>query len=573
MASTVSVSTWPTDPRVFESLFEATPSAIFALDRAGRILAANAAASELTGYPHEALLQLDIGQLAPDSVKFVAGALDAARNKESSTGEMDIARRDGKLVPVQVTTIPILDGKHPGCIFFRVEEAHYLTEMRRTRAHMRTLAYYDSLTGLPNRIFFQERLRDALEHAPGQEPCVALLFLDLDRFKDINDTLGHALGDRFLQLIGERLVMLVKNRGIVARLGGDEFVVLVSRCSGKEDVRALAEELRRSVDQPYRIEGYEQYITTSIGIALYPEHGRNDQVLIKNADIAMYHAKEQGRNAYFFYDEALDAPIRTRLAQEKQLRSALARDEFILQYQPILQMTDGNPIVAVEALVRWNHPVQGLIRPDDFIPAAEASGLIIPLGEWVERTAAECMRKWQDKFGFLTLALNISARQFHQRDLCQRLVSIVADAGLAPQSIEVEITESMALFDAKHAIETIHALKEAGAQIAIDDFGTGHSSLNYLRRFEADHLKIDRSFVAGIGSRGSDETLVKAIVAMGHSLGLKIVAEGVETSEQYEFLRSHGCDLVQGNLFSPPLDPAPLEELLATHRENSARRK
>jgi len=560
------VSIWPTDPHAFESLFEATPNAIFALDRAGRILAANAAAPELTGYSHEALLELDIAQLAPDSIKFVADALEAAARKESTSAEMDLARQDGSLVPVQVTTIPIVDG-NSGCMFFSVEEAHYLTEMRRTRAHMRALAYYDSLTGLPNRIFFQERLRDALEHAPGHAPCVALLFLDLDRFKDINDTLGHALGDRFLQLVGERLVLLVKNRGIVARLGGDEFVVLVPRCSGKEEVRALAEELRHSVDQPYRIEGYEQYITTSIGIALYPEDGRSDQALIKNADIAMYHAKEQGRNAYFFYEESLEAPIRTRLAQEKELRSALTREEFMLQYQPIWRLADGNPIVAVEALVRWNHPTQGLILPDLFIPAAEASGLIVPLGEWVEQTAAQCMRKWQERFGFMTLALNISARQFHQRDLCDRLVSIVTDAGLTPQSIEVEITESMALFDAEHAIETIHALKRAGTQIAIDDFGTGHSSLSYLRRFDADHIKIDRSFVAGIGSRGSDETLVKAIVAMGHSLGLEIVAEGVETTDQYEFLRSQGCDLVQGNLFAPPMDPAPLEELLAAHRE------
>jgi diguanylate cyclase (GGDEF)-like protein/PAS domain S-box-containing protein len=573
VASTASVSTWPTDPLAYESLFEATPSAIFALDRAGRILAANAAASELTGYSHEALLELDMAQIAPDSIKFVADALEAAGKKESSTAEMDVARQDGSLVPVQVITIPIVDGKHAGSVFFRIEEAHYLTEMRRTRAHMRTLAYYDSLTGLPNRIFFQEQLRDALEHAPGHEPCVALLFLDLDRFKDINDTLGHALGDRFLQLVGERLVLLVKNRGIVARSGGDEFVVLVSRCSGKEDVRALAEELRQSVDPPYRIEGYEQYITTSIGIALYPENGRNDQILIKNADIAMYHAKEQGRNAYFFYDEALDAPIRSLLAQEKHLRAALAHEEFILQYQPIMQIGQGNPIVGVEALVRWNHPTQGLLPPDAFIPAAEASGFIAPLGEWIGRTAAQRMRKWHDCFGFMSLAINMSARRFQQRDLCDRLVAIVREAGLELGAIEVEITESMALFDADHAIETIHALKNVGIQIAIDDFGTGHASLNYLRRIDADHLKIDRSFVAGIGSRGSDETLVKAIVAMGHSLGLKIVAEGVETSEQYEFLRLHGCDFVQGNLFAPPLDPEPLEELLTTHRENSARRK
>jgi diguanylate cyclase (GGDEF)-like protein/PAS domain S-box-containing protein len=562
VASTAYVSTWPTDPRAFESLFEATPSAIFALDRAGRIVGANAAASQLTGYSRDELLELDISQLAQESIAFVSEALAAVEKREATAAEMDFQRKDASLVPVQVTTIPILDGSHAGGVFFRVEEAHYLTEMRRTRAHMRTLAYYDSLTGLPNRIFFQERLRDALEQTPGNLPCVALLFLDVDRFKDINDTLGHALGDRFLQLIGERLVLLVKNRGIVARLGGDEFVVLAP-CAGGDNVRELAEELLASADQPYRIEGYEQFITTSIGISVYPEHGRNDQALIKNADIAMYHAKEQGRNAYFFYDEALEAPIRSRLAQEKQLRLALKRDEFKLQYQPIMRASDGNAIIGVEALIRWNHPTQGLLGPDAFIPAAEASGLIVPLGEWVQKTGSECMREWQKRFGFLVLAINISARQFQQRDLCERLVEIVTAAGLPPQAIEVEITESMALFDAEHAVETIRALKRTGAQIAIDDFGTGHSSLNYLRRFDADHIKVDRSFVAGIGGPGSDDTIVTAIIAMGHSLGLKIIAEGVETPEQYEFLRAQGCDLVQGNLFAPPMDPAQLENLLA----------
>ena len=562
VASTAYVSTWPTDPRAFESLFEATPSAIFALDRAGRIVGANAAASELTGYSRDELIELDISQLAQESIAFVSDALTAAEKREATTAEMDFQRKDSSLVPVQVTTIPILDGKHAGGVFFRVEEAHYLTEMRRTRAHMRTLAYYDSLTGLPNRIFFQERLRDALEHAPGQLPCVALLFLDVDRFKDINDTLGHALGDRFLQLVGERLVLLVNNRGVVARLGGDEFVVLAP-CAGGDGVRELAEELLAAAALPYRIEGYEQFITTSIGISVYPEDGRNDQTLIKNADIAMYHAKEKGRNAYFFYDEALEAPIRSRLAQEQQLRHALKHDEFVLQYQPIVRIADGNPIVAVEALVRWNHPSEGMMGPDAFIPAADASGLIVPLGEWVQKTGAGQMREWQERFGFLVLAINISARQFHQRDLCERLVEIVTGAGLPPQAIEVEITESMALFDAEHAVETIHGLKRIGAQIAIDDFGTGHSSLNYLRKFDADHIKIDRSFVAGIGGPGSDDSIVKAIIAMGHSLGLKIIAEGVEIPEQYEFLRAQGCDLVQGNLFAPPMDPSQLEKLLA----------
>jgi diguanylate cyclase (GGDEF)-like protein len=431
---------------------------------------------------------------------------------------------------------------------------------------MRTLAYYDSLTGLPNRIFFQERLRDALEQTSVRGGCIALMFLDLDRFKDINDTLGHALGDRFLQLFGERLVLLVKDRGIAARLGGDEFVVLLTKCSGDAEAREIAEEIIASAERPYRIEGYEQYITASIGIAVFPAHGRNDQVLIKNADIAMYRAKEQGRNAYFFYDETLEAPIRTRLAQEHELRRALKNEEFILQYQPILEASEGNRAIGVEALIRWNHPVQGLLGPDAFIPSAEATGLIVPLGEWVQHTAAARMREWQKRFGKLLLAINMSARQFHQRDLCDRLLEIVTSEGLDPETIEVEITESMALFDAENAVETIRSLKRIGAKIAIDDFGTGHSSLNYLRRFDADHIKVDRSFVAGIGGPGSDDPLITAIVAMGHSLGLQIIAEGVETPQQYEFLRAQGCDLVQGNLFAPPMHPEELEVFLTGKR-------
>ena len=566
MASTVYVSTWPTDPRAFESLFEATPSAIFALDRAGRIVAANASASLLTGYAQEQLLELDISQLALDSLQFIGDAFAAAEKGEASAAEMDLRRSDASIVPVQVTTIPVLEGRHAGSLFFQVDEAHYLTEMRRTRAHMRTLAYYDSLTGLPNRIFFQERLRDALEATSERSGCIALMFLDLDRFKDINDTLGHALGDRFLQLFGERLVLLVKNRGIVARLGGDEFVVLVQNCSGETEAREIAEEIIAASERPYRIEGYEQYLTASIGIAIFPAHGRNDQTLIKNADIAMYRAKAQGRNAYFVYDETLEAPIRSRLAQEHELRRALKNEEFSLQYQPIFETGDPPRIIGVEALIRWNHPTEGLLPPDAFIPSAEATGLIVQVGDWVQRTAAAKMREWQNSFGPLNVAINMSARQFHQRDLCEKLLDVITSEGLDPRTIEIEITESMALFDAEHAIETIRGLKRIGAKIAIDDFGTGHSSLNYLRRFDADHIKIDRSFVAGIGGPGSGDPLVTAIVAMGHSLGLKIVAEGVETAEQYEFLRAQGCDLVQGNLFAPPMHPEQLEIFLRGER-------
>lgn len=569
MASTVYVSTWPTDPRAFESLFEATPSAIFALDRAGRIVGANTSASLLTGYSQEELLELDISQLAQDSVQFIGDAFASAEKREASMAEMDFKRHDGSLVPVQVTTIPVLNGRHAGFLFFQVDEAHYLTEMRRTRAHMRTLAYYDSLTGLPNRIFFQERLRDALEDTTERRGCIALMFLDLDRFKDLNDTLGHALGDRFLQLFGERLVLLVKNRGIVARLGGDEFVVLLTKCSGNEEARDIAAEIIQSAERPYRIDGYEQYVTASIGIAMFPAHGRTDQALIKNADIAMYRAKEQGRNAYFFYDEALEAPIRNRLAQEHDLRRALKNGEFGLQYQPILEAGAGNRVVGVEALVRWNHPSEGLLPPDVFIPAAEASGLIVPLGEWVLRTAAEQMHAWQQRYGPLLLAINMSARQFHQRDLCDRLLTIVTDAGLQPSSIEVEITESMALFDAENALETIRGLKRIGAKIAIDDFGTGHSSLGYLKRLPVDELKIDQAFVVNLGPQGSagmrtDRMIVRSVTALAHALGLQVVAEGVENWQTYELLAALRCNVGQGYYLSRPMPVSDVAQWVRT---------
>lgn len=434
-------------------------------------------------------------------------------------------------------------------------------ERRRTRSHLRTLAYYDALTGLPNRLLFQERLRDALVDSRGHASGLAVLFFDLDSFKDINDSLGHAMGDRFLQMVANRLARAVGEAGLVARMGGDEFIVLVRDCQSMEQVKALAERLLHAIDQPYKLDGYEQFMTTSIGVSIYPSDGRDDQTLIKNADIAMYQAKDRGGNRYVLYNESFEAPLRTRLTQEKELRRAIERQHFVLHFQPIIDVAT-EKIVSVEALVRWNHPQRGMIFPDAFIPTAEASGLIVQLGEWVIASAARQVAAWNDVPEGVCLAINISARQFHQPDLCERLLELLRESGLSPQSVELEITESMALSDIAHAIETVRRLKAIGARIAVDDFGTGHSSLNYLRRFDVDHIKIDRSFVAGIGNELSDETIVKAIIAMGHSLGLTIVAEGVETRAQYDFLRAHGCDRVQGYYFSRPLDAVGLEQLL-----------
>lgn len=444
-------------------------------------------------------------------------------------------------------------------------------ERRRTRKRLRRMAYYDSLTGLPNRLYFNERLRDALaDHLTAGAPKVAVMFFDLDRFKDINDTLGHAMGDRLLQIVAHRLAESAAEKDVVARMGGDEFIVLARNCADATEAREYAERLLRRIEEPYRLDGgFEQYVTSSVGVSLFPEAGRDAEALIKNADIAMYRAKDRGGNGAYFYRKSLETPVRTRLAQEKALRRAIERQQFVLHYQPIVDMHSGG-VKAVEALVRWNDPKRGLVYPDDFIPSAEASGLIVNLGEWVITSGAAQMRRWQNGFGDFTLAVNISARQFHQPDLCDRLLDLLQAAGLPARMLELEITESMALSDVAHGLDAVRQLKSIGFRIAVDDFGTGHSSLSYLRRFDVDQIKIDRSFVAGIGAERSDETIVKAIIAMGHSLGLTIVAEGVETREQYDFLRTHGCDHAQGYLIGRPLEAEAVEALIRERGVHSA---
>ena len=439
----------------------------------------------------------------------------------------------------------------------------------RQRSRLRAMAYYDALSGLPNRVFLSEKLRDAIEVAQSRFGRVALLFLDLDRFKDVNDTLGHARGDRLLQMVALRLVKELGDRGTIARMGGDEFVVLLTDCRDAEQVREVAERIIVSISEPFPLDEYEQFISTSIGISIYPEDGRDDQTLIKNADIAMYRAKERGRNGYYFYNPTLEAPIHMRLSQEKLLRRALELDEFVVFYQPQIDLRTGT-VVSVEALVRWNHPKSGLIEPGHFIPSAEISGLIVPLGQWVLATAAKQVRRWQDHMGPLRLAVNLSGRQFHQRDLRRSVLQALHDADLDPSHLEVEITESVAMSDAAQTVSIVRELKAAGIRTAVDDFGTGYSSLAYLRRFALDVLKIDGSFVMGVGLEAFDETIVKTVIGMAHSLGLEVVAEGVETMTQLAFLEDNRCDIVQGYAISPPLSAADFEKFMQRRREANA---
>jgi diguanylate cyclase (GGDEF)-like protein/PAS domain S-box-containing protein len=439
----------------------------------------------------------------------------------------------------------------------------------RQRARLRAMAYFDALTGLPNRVFLAEKLRDAIEVAQSRLGRVAVLFLDLDRFKDVNDTLGHARGDRLLQMVAQRLVKELGEDATLARMGGDEFVVLLTDCRDAEHVRDVGERILSLVSEPFLLDEYEQYISASIGIAVYPEDGRDDQTLIKNADIAMYRAKDRGRNGYYFYNPTLEAPIHMRLSQEKLLRRALEYNQFVVYYQPQLDLRTGE-VVSVEALVRWNHPKSGLIEPSHFIPSAEISGLIVPLGDWVLETAARQVQRWQTTLAPIRLAVNLSGRQFHQRDLRRRVLQALESAQLDPSLLEVEITESVAMSDAAQTVGIVRDLKALGIRTAVDDFGTGYSSLAYLRRFALDVLKIDGSFVVGVGHEAFDETIVKTVIGMAHSLGLETVAEGVESVSQLAFLTEHGCDMVQGYAIAPPLPAAEFEDFFQRRREASA---
>ena len=438
-------------------------------------------------------------------------------------------------------------------------------ERRSTRAHLRTLAYFDALTGLPNRLQFRERLRDELDRAGRAGTRLSILFFDLDRFKDVNDTFGHAVGDTLLQQVAQRLVECAGPRCTVARMGGDEFFVLVPDTPLKSDIEPMVRRLMARIDEPYNLNQYEQFITASVGIATYPTDGRDDLALIKSADIAMYRAKDRGRDGFAFYEPVLEESVQMRISQQKQLRRALETHQFVIHYQPIVNLKDGD-ISGLEALVRWNHPQHGLMYPNAFIPGAEASGLIVSIGDWVLTTAAAQVAQWQRRFGPMRLAVNVSARQFHQRDLTSRIETALASSGLAPNDLEVEITESVAMVDPAHAIQVVRELKSRGVRIVVDDFGTGHSAFSYLRRFDVDVMKIDRTFIDGICKEADDEIIVKTLIAMGHNLGLIVVAEGVETEAQYAFLAEHRCDRIQGFCVEFPLDAERMEQFIATRR-------
>ncbi|MHB8534309.1 MAG: EAL domain-containing protein [Sulfuricaulis sp.] len=437
-----------------------------------------------------------------------------------------------------------------------------ISERKQVERRLKQLAHFDSLTDLPNRVQFIERLEQAIADANRHERLVGVVFLDLDRFKYINDSLGHEIGDLLIREVAMRLSGAVRRGDTVARLSGDEFALVLADMRHVDDAVFVAQKILDVFRQSFRVAGHELFVTASMGITLYPFDDRGAQDLLRNADVAMYRAKESGKNTYQFYVAEMTAKATERLALENDLRSALERSELSLHYQPIADCKTGR-ILGMEALLRWRHPVRGMIPPALFIPLAEETGFIIPIGEWVLRTACEQCRIWHKQgFPSLYVSVNLSARQFHQRDLATSIYDILRETGLSPASLFLELTEGLIMQQAESSVVTLRELKAMEIRISIDDFGTGYSSLGYLKRFPIDVLKIDQSFVRDIPGDTDDAAIAGAIVTMAHSLGLKVVAEGVETAEQLKFMHEHSCDAMQGYYLSKPLPAEQFEAFL-----------
>ncbi|HEX4781418.1 MAG TPA: EAL domain-containing protein [Usitatibacter sp.] len=442
-------------------------------------------------------------------------------------------------------------------------------ELAEALGTIQKMATHDTLTALPNRALFNETLLHSIARAARQDGTLALFFLDLDRFKYVNDTLGHAVGDRVLQEAARRLAAAVRSSDLVARLGGDEFVLLVEDYRQGSDLSELAAKVLAAFSSSMLVDGQELGVSASVGICTYPADGTDAQTLLANADIAMYRAKDQGRNRFCFYSADLNNLSQERLALEAGLRHALERGELDVFYQPKIDFVSGR-VTGVEALIRWRHPTLGLLLPDKFIPLAEEIGVIVPIGYWTLRRVCERARRWQELGMSMPVAVNLAASQFHEPELVREMAAVLKATGVAPHFLEIEITESMVMRDPERATRVMEELHNMGVRIAIDDFGTGHSSLGYLKRFPIDRLKVDRSFVRDLPHNGDDVAITRAVIAMAHSLKMSVVAEGVEHQDQFDLLRDEGCDEFQGYLCARPLEEDDLMRFLATRSVGSA---
>jgi diguanylate cyclase (GGDEF)-like protein/PAS domain S-box-containing protein len=543
------------------TVFEYSKEGIMVTDANNKIVSVNRSFVEITGYAAEEVIGQDPKILSSglQSREFYEGMWTFITETGSWQGEVWDRRKSGEVYPEALTIIRVknVDGE----IINHLAIFSDISERKIAQERIQQLAHYDVLTGLPNRVLFSDRLEQAIISAQRNHTKIALLFLDIDRFKQINDTLGHGAGDLLLQNVGQRLLSCVREQDTVSRQGGDEFIVVLSD-AGIEGAELVAQKILQSIIQPYSIEEHDLRITASIGIAVYPDHAQDSENLIRYADVAMYQAKENGRNCYLSFHPDMNESSYERLKLENALRGALERDELRVYYQAQVNLQDGS-IIGCEALVRWLHPELGMIYPDKFIPLAEETGLIVSINHWVLEQAIKQCRAWHDAgFKALTMSVNLSAMQFRQHNLLQQVRDLLNKYDVPAGVLDLELTEGILMQGVERTLATLHELSAMGVILSLDDFGTGYSSLSYLKRFPIQQLKIDQSFVRDVISDASDATMVRTIILMAHSLKLDVIAEGVETQEQAAFLMQCGCERAQGYHFSPPVTAQDFEKLL-----------
>jgi diguanylate cyclase (GGDEF)-like protein/PAS domain S-box-containing protein len=540
-------------------LLRAVPYGVAVLDGEGCFTYANEACARLLAWGDSAgLLGRSWREMhdPEEAGRLEREGLACARGGQAWRGDATARRHDGVHVPLEMVIAPLGEGR----VALALRD---VSGERRAEEGLRGLVYRDPLTGLPNRRLFEDRLAMALAQAHRYRHRLAVIFLDLDRFKQVNDTLGHAAGDALLRAVSERLAESVREGDTVARLAGDEFTLLLPGVHYAEDLAAISRKLVEALRQPFEVDGHPVLVTASGGISLYPEDGEEGEALLKSADAAMYRAKERGRDNFQLFSPAMAAKALERRALEESLRSALAREEMTIHYQPCLELATGR-VVGMEALLRWQRPELGLLEPKDFIALADFTGVMLSVGPWVLETACRQARDWQRRGSRgLRLMVNLSAHELQQGDLVVHVEKALAASGLDPNTLHLEIPEGYAMQDLDRAVETLRALRSVGVHLSIDGFGAGFSSLAHLRRLPVDALKIDLSFVRGATTDPDDASVVTAVIAVAHSLALRVVALGVETEAQVTLLRSLRCDEVQGYLWSPPVPPDQCERMLA----------
>ncbi|MEO8430231.1 MAG: EAL domain-containing protein [Acidobacteriota bacterium] len=544
------------------AIMESSHDAVISTDARGVVSSWNSGATSMYGYTAEEIEGRPVSILEPpDRRGEIDAFLDRIRKGERVVRYETVrVRKDGTRVEVAVAASPIRDGL--GELTGVASIARDISDRKRAQELIVFQSFHDHLTGLPNRALLMERLNVCVGKARRAGRLLAVLFLDLDLFKTINDGFGHSAGDAVFQEVARRLALCVRDDDTVARIGGDEFVVLLPEIARAEDATVVARKLLEAVAQPFTTEGRRVDLTTSIGISVYPDDGQDAESLLRSADTAMSRAKSRGRNNFQLSIPELTEEAAQRLTLQAGLRQAIERQELVLHYQPVLSLSTGR-IVEMEALVRWQHPEKGLIMPAAFIDVAEKAGMMVPLGDWVLGKAARQTRRWQTMgFPDLRIAVNLSPSQFHERNLVTGVQKALSDSGLQPETLELEITEGVAMEDADVTVANLLALRDLKVGVSIDDFGTGYSSLSYLKRFPVTTLKIDRSFVTDVVTNSADAGIVRAVVAMAHGLKLNVIAEGVETKEQFAYLRESGCDALQGYWFSRPLPVDAVDLLL-----------